>query len=119
MLIESPNKVEDAEIVGLSKSMLPELLDKAHSVLGLHMFYTSGEQESKGYSINLNDTAYNAAGKIHTDFQKGFICAEVISYEDFIKYKGWTGNKVNGSIAKVGKTSIMKSGSVVLFRFNL
>jgi len=86
--------------------------------LGLQTFCTAGPQEVRGWTINIGDKAPRAAGKIHGDFEKGFIRAETISYDDFIKNEGWVKSKENGKMRLEGKDYIVKDGDVLNFRFN-
>jgi ribosome-binding ATPase YchF (GTP1/OBG family) len=85
----------------------------------LQTFFTVGPKEARSWSIKKGTTAPGAAGCIHTDFEKGFIKAEVISYENYIKYNGELGAKTAGKMTYEGKEYIMKDGDIVHFRFNV
>ena len=99
--------------IGLNK-----LIKASYDLLELETFFTSGEKESRAWTIKKNYTAPKAAGEIHTDFEKGFIKAEAVSYDDFIKNDGWVKSKLNGKMRLEGKDYIVKDGDVLNFRFN-
>ncbi len=101
--------------LGLQESGLQRLIKASFKMLGLITFITTGEMETRAWTIHEGTTALEAAGKIHTDIQKGFIRAEVITYEDFIRYKGRVGAKEAGKCRSEGKEYIVKDGDVVLF----
>ncbi len=84
----------------------------------LETFFTSGPEESRAWTINKNSKAPAAAGKIHSDFEKGFIRAETVSYSEFIENNGWLNSKTNGKMRLEGKDYIVKDGDVLNFRFN-
>jgi len=88
-------------------------------LLGLQTYFTAGVKEVRAWTINIGDSAPMAAGKIHGDFEKGFIRAETISYEDFIQYKGEKGSKDAGKLRSEGKEYVVKDGDVVHFLFNV
>ena len=87
-------------------------------MLNLETFFTSGPQETRAWTIKKNCNAPTAAGVIHTDFEKGFIKAEAVSYEDFVKNGGWLNSKNNGNMRLEGKDYIVKDGDILNFRFN-
>ena len=87
-------------------------------MLNLETFFTSGPEESRAWTIKKNCKAPEAAGVIHSDFEKGFIRAETISFDDFIKHNGWLESKNNGKMRLEGKDYIVKDGDVLNFRFN-
>ena len=105
-------------IIGLKETGLNSLIQKGYKILQLETFFTSGSKESKAWTIKKNCTAPQAAGEIHTDFEKGFIRAETVSYEDFINNEGWTKCKANGKVRLEGKEYVVKDGDVLNFRFN-
>lgn len=105
--------------LGVEKSGLERVIQKAYDTLGLQSFYTAGVQEARAWTIKQGSTAPQAAGAIHTDFERGFIMAEIVSYEDFIKYNGWQGAKDAGKLRHEGKTYIMQPDDIVEFRFNV
>lgn len=104
---------------GVEEPVLNSLIRKAYKMLSLHTFFTAGPEEIRAWTIRLNDNAYDAAGKIHTDFQKGFIKAEVYQYSDLIKYKNELAVKEAGLIKQEGKEYIVKDGDIMLFKFNV
>ena len=106
------------EMIGLEKTGLNILIKKGYEILELETFFTSGPEETRAWTIEKNCFAPKAAGKIHTDFEKGFIRAETVSYEDFIKNNGWLDSKTNGKMRLEGKDYIVKDGDVLNFRFN-
>lgn len=105
--------------LGLPEPGLHRLIRAGHDLLGLHTYFTAGPKEARAWTIPLNATAQEAAGVIHTDFAKGFIRAEVIAYEDYIKYDGEHGAKEAGRLRLEGKDYIVQDGDVMHFRFNV
>ena len=101
--------------LGLKESGLSRLITKAFSTLNLITFLTTGEQETRAWTIHKGTNAQNAAGKIHTDIQKGFIRAEVVSFDDMVTYKGRVGAKEAGKARSEGKEYPVKDGDVILF----
>ena len=106
------------EMIGLKSTGLDLLIQKGYNILELDTFFTSGPEETRAWTIQKNCTAPKAAGEIHTDFEKGFIRAETISYNDFISNGGWVNSKTNGKMRLEGKDYIVKDGDVLNFRFN-
>ena len=106
------------DMIGLNETGLSMLIQKGYKILELDTYFTSGPEETRAWTIQKNCTAPKAAGEIHTDFEKGFIRAETISYEDFINYNGWVNSKENGKMRLEGKDYIVKDGDVLNFRFN-
>ena len=105
--------------LGVKSSGLDKLIGAAYDALGLQTFLTAGPKECRAWTVRKGAKAPEAAGRIHTDFEKGFICAEVISYDDFVECGGEAGAKEKGKMRKEGKEYLMKDGDVDLFRFNL
>ena len=106
------------EMIGLKETGLNLLIQKGYKILGLDTYFTSGPEETRAWTIQKNCTAPQAAGEIHTDFEKGFIRAETVSYDDFIANDGWLNSKTNGKMRLEGKDYIVKDGDVLNFRFN-
>jgi len=106
------------EMIGLKRTGLNMLIQKGYSILELDTYFTSGPKETRAWTIQKNCTAPKAAGEIHTDFEKGFIRAETIAYEDFIANQGWVNSKTNGKMRLEGKDYIVKDGDILNFRFN-
>ena len=100
------------------KSLHRLLIQKAYKILGLETYFTSGPEETRAWTIQMNSTAPEAAGEIHSDFEKGFIRAETVSYDDFISNEGWVNSKTNGKMRLEGKDYIVQDGDVLNFRFN-
>ncbi|MBU1130035.1 redox-regulated ATPase YchF [Patescibacteria group bacterium] len=105
--------------LGLKKSGMERVIGRAYETLGLQSFYTAGEKESRAWTTKISSKAPEAAGVIHSDFERGFIAAAVISYTDFIEHKGWLGAKEMGKLRLEGKEYVMKADDVVEFRFNV
>jgi hypothetical protein len=106
------------EMIGLNQTGLDLLIKKGYKILELDTYFTSGPEETRAWTIEKNCTAPKAAGEIHTDFEKGFIRAETVSYDDFIANEGWVNSKTNGKMRLEGKDYIVKDGDVLNFRFN-
>lgn len=105
--------------MGLSSSGLDRLITECYSLLGLISYLTAGKQEVRAWTIKKGTKAPQAAGKIHTDFERGFIRAEVIAYDDLIECGSMVAAKEKGLVRSEGKDYVMKDGDVVLFRFNV
>ena len=117
--LENQDKEEMLEALGIDESGLNKLIRKSYDLLGLMSFITAGEPEVRAWTINKGTKAPQAAGKIHTDIERGFIKAEVVSYEDLIKEGSITQAKEKGLVRSEGKEYIMQDGDVVLFKFNV
>lgn len=105
--------------LGVTSSGLDRLIRAAYATLGYQTYFTAGPEEVRAWTIRAGDSAPRAAGVIHTDFEKGFIRAETISYKDFIQYNGENGAKAAGKMRSEGKNYIVQDGDVMLFRFNV
>ena len=116
--LDSNEKKNYMEMIGLKETGLNKLIKKGYEILDLDTYFTSGPEETRAWTIEKNCTAPKAAGEIHTDFEKGFIRAETISYDDFISNDGWVNSKNNGKMRLEGKDYIVKDGDVLNFRFN-
>ena len=117
--LDDEEKGEFLAELGMEEAGLDKVIRAGYDLLGLHTYFTAGVKEVRAWTIPLGATAPQAAGKIHTDFEKGFIRAEVIGYDDFIAYKGEQGAKDAGKWRLEGKDYIVKDGDVVHFRFNV
>ena len=106
------------KMIGLKATGLDLLIQKGYRILELDTYFTSGPEESRAWTIQKNCSAPKAAGEIHSDFEKGFIRAEAVSYDDFIANNGWSNSKANGKMRLEGKDYIVKDGDVLNFRFN-
>ncbi len=117
--LDDAEKSEFLEDLGLSEPGLDRVIRAGYQLLSLQTFFTAGVKEVRAWTVGVGATAPQAAGKIHTDFEKGFIRAEVIAYDDFIQYRGEQGAKDAGKWRLEGKDYIMQEGDVVHFRFNV
>ena len=104
--------------MGQDEPGLNRLIRAAFKLLGLQTYFTAGVKEVRAWTIHTGDTAPQAAGVIHGDFERGFIRAQTIAFEDFIQYKGEQGAKDAGKMRAEGKEYVVKDGDVMLFRFN-
>ena len=116
--LNSDERKNYMEMIGLKDTGLDMLIQKGYKILELDTFFTSGPEETRAWTIQKNCLAPKAAGEIHTDFEKGFIRAETISYNDFVNNDGWVNSKTNGKMRLEGKDYIVKDGDVLNFRFN-
>ncbi len=105
--------------LGVQSSGLDRLIRAAYAALGYHTYFTAGPKEVRAWTIPQGATAPQAAGVIHSDFEKGFIRAETIAFKDFVQYNGEAGAKAAGKMRSEGKTYIVQDGDVLLFRFNV
>jgi hypothetical protein len=105
--------------LGLEESGSNKLIRASYKLLNLHSYFTAGEKEVRGWTIKVGDSAYDAAGQIHSDFQKGFICAEVIAYDDYVKLGSESKVKEAGKMRLEGKEYIVSDGDIMHFRFNI
>ena len=114
---------EDKELflsdLGLEESGLNRIIREGYQLLGLISYLTAGKQEVRAWTIRKGTKAPQAAGKIHTDFEKGFIRAEVVSYEDLMACGSMSAAKEKGLVRLEGKEYVMQDGDIVLFRFNV
>ncbi len=106
------------KMIGLKETGLNILIQKGYKILELETYFTSGPEETRAWTIQKNCTAPKAAGEIHTDFEKGFIRAETVAYDDFVNNQGWLNSKTNGKMRLEGKDYIVKDGDILNFRFN-
>jgi GTP-binding protein YchF len=118
-LLDQTERAEFLETLGLTEPGLNRLIREAYSLLGLQSYFTVGPKEARAWTIEVGTTAPQAAGVIHNDFEKGFIRAETIAYDDFIKLGGENGAKEAGKMRSEGKEYIVKDGDVMHFRFNV
>ena len=105
-------------MLGINEAGIKTLTKKGYNLLSLETFFTSGPEESRAWTINKNCLAPQAAGKIHTDFEKGFIKVETISYQDFVDNEAWVNSKNVGKMRLEGKEYVVQDGDVLNFRFN-
>jgi len=117
--LEDADKLDFLKDMGLTEPGLDRVISAGYALLGLQTYFTAGVKEVRAWTIKAGSTAPQAAGVIHTDFERGFIRAEVIAYDDFIRFKGESGARDNGKMRLEGKEYIVKEGDVMHFRFNV
>ena len=117
--LEEDEKAMFLEDLGLEESGLNRIIREGYSLLGLISYLTAGKQEVRAWTITRGTKAPQAAGKIHTDFEKGFIRAEVVSYDDLMACGSMAAAKEKGLVRLEGKEYVMQDGDIVLFRFNV
>lgn len=117
--LDDAEKAEFLSDLGLSRSGLEKLIDASYDTLGLMSFLTSGEDETRAWTIKKGTKAPQAAGKIHTDFERGFIKAEVINYEDLLREGSTAAAREKGLVRMEGKEYVVRDGDVIVFRFNV
>ena len=117
--LDDAEKIEFLEEIGQHEPGLNRVIRAGYSLLGLQTYFTAGVKEVRAWTVKVGATAPEGAGVIHTDFQKGFIRAEVVSYEDFVEFKGEQGAKDAGKWRLEGKDYIISDGDVMHFRFNV
>ena len=105
--------------MGMEEPGLNRVIRTAYSLLGLQTFFTSGPKESRAWTIHKGDTAPKAAGVIHTDFERGFIRAQTIAYDDYIRYHGEKGAQEAGKVRAEGKDYVVRDGDIMNFLFNV
>ena len=118
-LLEDEDRAEFLEAMGMEEPGLNVVIRAGYSLLGLQTYFTAGVQEVRAWTVKVGATAPQAAGVIHTDFEKGFIRAECIAYDDFIQYNGENGAKEAGKWRLEGKAYVVQDGDVLHFRFNV
>ena len=117
--LDDDEKKEFLEDLGLEQSGLEKLIEASYSLLGLMSFLTAGEQETRAWTIKKGTKAPQAAGKIHSDFERGFIRAEVVNYKDLLDAGTYAAAREKGLVGSEGKDYIVQDGDVILFRFNV
>ncbi|MFL6694801.1 MAG: DUF933 domain-containing protein, partial [Ramlibacter sp.] len=105
--------------LGLGEPGLNRVIRAAYRLLGLQTYFTAGEKEVRAWTVRIGATAPQAAGVIHTDFERGFIRAQTIAFDDYVKYKGEQGAKDAGKMRSEGKEYVVKDGDVMNFLFNV
>ena len=118
-LLEDEERKEYLELMDMDEPVLNKIIFKGYEILGLQTYFTAGPQEIRAWTIKKNATAPNAAGVIHTDFERGFIKAEVISFDDYISCNGELGSKEKGKLRLEGKEYLVRDGDVIHFKFNV
>ncbi len=118
-LLKEDEKLEYLELLNMDEPVLNKIIFEGYKLLGLKTYFTAGPKEIRAWTIRDGFTAPNAAGVIHTDFERGFIKAEVIDFEDFIECNGELGAKEKGKLRLEGKEYLVKDGDVIHFKFNV
>ncbi|MFZ4067852.1 MAG: redox-regulated ATPase YchF [Phenylobacterium sp.] len=118
-LLDAGERAEFLETLGLIEPGLNRLIREAYALLGLQTYFTAGPKEARAWTIPVGATAPQSAGVIHTDFEKGFIRAETIAFDDYVKFKGEAGAREAGRLRSEGKEYVVQDGDVMNFRFNV
>ena len=118
-MLEEEEQIEYLELLEMDEPVLNKIILAGYKLLNLETFFTSGPKESRAWTIPKDSLAPQAAGVIHTDFERGFIKAEVISFTDFIYFNGESGAKKNGKLRLEGKDYLVKDGDIIHFKFNV
>jgi GTP-binding protein YchF len=117
--LEPEERIEFLHSLGMAETGLSKVIRSGYKLLNLCTFFTAGVEETRAWSVKINSSAPDAAAEIHTDFKRGFICAETISYDDYVLHNGETGSKAAGKMRLEGKDYIVHDGDVMHFRFNV
>ena len=118
-LLDESEKNEYLELLDMDEPVLNKIIFKGYELLGLQTYFTAGPEEIRAWTIRSGSSAPSAAGIIHTDFERGFIKAEIIGYEDYVQCGGESGAKEKGKLRLEGKEYIVKDGDVIHFKFNV
>jgi len=118
-MMEDDEKEMFMQELGIAQSGLDQLIGASYSLLGLISFLTAGEDECRAWTITAGTKAPRAAGKIHSDIERGFIRAETISFDDLMTYGSMAAAREKGAVRQEGKDYVMQDGDIVLFRFNV
>ena len=117
--LDDAERAEFLASAGATESGLDQVIRKSYDALGLISYFTAGPKEVRAWTVRRGAKAPEAAGVIHSDFERGFIKAEVIAYEAYLQHKGEAGAKAAGGIRKEGDAYVVQDGDVILFRFNV
>jgi hypothetical protein len=112
-------RAEYLATLGLERPGLDRVIQAGHELLGLITFLTAGPKQARAWTIPRGTRASDAAGTIHTDFQRGFICAEVVAYDDYVRCGGESGAREAGKLRQEGRGYVVQDGDVIHFRFNV
>ncbi|HEX4183269.1 MAG TPA: redox-regulated ATPase YchF [Caulobacteraceae bacterium] len=118
-MLDPEERTEYLETLGLAEPSLNRLIREAYALLGLQTYFTAGPKEARAWTIHVGDTAPAAAGVIHSDFEKGFIRAETIAFDDYVRLNGEAGAREAGKLRSEGKDYVVRDGDVMNFRFNV
>ena len=117
--MEEADRAEFMESLGLTEPGLNRVIRAGYQLLGLQTFFTAGPKEVRAWTVKIGATAPQAAGRIHSDFERGFIRAQTIAYDDFVAYNGEAGAKEAGKLRSEGKDYIVQDGDLFEFLFNV
>jgi len=117
--LDDKERAEYLDSLGVKDSGLDRLIKESYNTLGLITYFTSGEMETRAWTVKKDATAPQAAGVIHTDFEKGFIAADIVPWQDLFAQGGWTGARAKGLVRTEGKNYHIQDGDVALFKFNV
>lgn len=117
--LDDDEKAMFLEDLGIAQSGLDKLIAASYRLLGLMSFLTAGEDETRAWTIKIGTKAPQAAGKIHSDFERGFIKAEVVNYQDLLEQGSLAAAREKGLVGMEGKDYVVRDGDVILFRFNV
>ena len=117
--LDTQDKKDFLELEGIEEPALNKIIKKGYEILGLDTFFTAGPNELRAWTLKRGSLAPQAAGRIHTDFERGFIKAEIISFKDYISFGGEAGSKENGKLKLEGKDYMFKDGDIAHFKFNV
>jgi GTP-binding protein YchF len=117
--LSADERAEFLSSLGIESAGLDRLIRAGYHLMGLQTYFTAGEQEVRAWTIHKGDTAPQAAGVIHTDFERGFIRGETVAFTDFVTLGGWKGAREKGAVRSEGKEYVVQDGDVMLFRFNV
>ena len=117
--LDSDEKQEYLKLLEINEPVLEKLIRTGYALLGKETYFTTGPKETRAWTIQQGSLAPKAAGKIHSDFEKGFIKAEVISFDDYLNYEGYLGAKEAGALRLEGKDYIVQDGDIILFKHNV
>ena len=117
--LDEQDKKDFLELEGIKEPALNKIINKGYEILGLDTFFTAGPNELRAWTLKRGSLAPQAAGRIHTDFERGFIKAEIISFEDYLSFGGEAGSKESGKLRLEGKDYIFKDGDIAHFKFNV
>ncbi|SVE51391.1 uncharacterized protein METZ01_LOCUS504245, partial [marine metagenome] len=118
-LRDEHEKIEFLETIGLKETGLARLIQAGYSLLNLITYYTAGPNEARAWTVAQGTRAHEAAGRIHSDFERGFICAETITGSDYLSLGGEAAARLEGKLRQEGKDYIIQEGDVILYRFNV
>mmetsp|Transcript_110 Transcript_110/g.335 ORF Transcript_110/g.335 Transcript_110/m.335 type:complete len:249 (+) Transcript_110:170-916(+) len=117
--LDPPDRAEYLEALGVNEGGLGTLIRSTYDTLGLRTYFTSGEKETRAWTIKAGMTAPQAAGVIHSDFERGFICADTVAYDDFVEAKTLSACKEAGRLRQEGKEYVVQEGDIMEFKFNV